>query len=140
MITTDVIASLIGSAWPSSHTPVNIMSGFKKSGVYPVNSGAIDDRELAPSKAFQCLNKTTTDKGVREQYSSDCVVTKKPAGVSDGAETLQPSDDLTIKITNLQLNDVESHNLLFTPEQERLYEHRFQERYDMKDPSYEAWV
>ena len=67
MITTDIIASLIRSAWPSSHTPVSIMSGFKKSGVYPLNPGAIDDRELAPSKAFQCPNKTTTDKGVREQ-------------------------------------------------------------------------
>ena len=77
MITTDVISSLIGSAWPSLHTPVNIMSGFKKSGVYSFNSGAIDDRELAPSKAFQHPNKMTTDKSVEEQYPSDYVVTKK---------------------------------------------------------------
>ena len=88
VITTDVIASLIGSAWSSSHTSVNIVSGFKKSGVYPLNPGAIDDRELAPSNTFQHPNKTITDKGAREQYSGDCVVTKKPAGVSDGAETL----------------------------------------------------
>ena len=32
------------------------------------------------------------------------------------------------------------HDLLFTPEQERLYKHCFQEGYDVKDPSYEAWV
>ena len=141
VITTDVIASPIGSAWPSLHTPVNIMNGFKKSGVYPFNLGSIDDRELAPSKAFQHLNKMITDKGVIEQYPSDYVVTKKPpVEVSDGAETLQPSDHLTIKLTNMQVNDVESHDVLFTTEQERLYEHRFQEGYDVKDPSYEAWV
>ena len=40
----------------------------------------------------------------------------------------------------MKLNDVESHDLLFTTEQERLYERRFQEGYDVKDPSYEAWV
>ena len=66
-----------------------------------------------------------------------CGYKKTAVGVSDGAKTLQPSDDLTIKLTNLQLNDVESHN---PPEQERLYEHRFHEGCDVKDPSYEAWV
>ena len=69
------------------------------------------------------------------------MITKKPpVEVSDGAETLQPSDDLTIKLTNLQVNDVESHDVLFTTEQERLYECRFQEGYDVKDPSYEVLV
>ena len=142
VITTDVKASPIGSAWPSLHTPVNIMSGFKKSGgVYPFNLGAIDDRELTLSKAFQHLNKVITDKDIREQYPSDYVITKKPpVEVSGGAKTLQPNDDLTIKLTNLQVNDVESHDVLFTTEQERLYECRFQEGYDVKDPSYEVLV
>ena len=139
VITTDVIASLIGSAWPSSHTPVNIMSGFRKSDIYPLNPGAIDDRDLAPSKAFQCPKKTNSDEGVKEQSSSDGVVTKNPAAVVD-CELQQPSDDLAIKLTNLQLDDVQSDDLLFTPEQERLYEQRFQEGYDLKDPNYEAWV
>ena len=32
VITTDVIASLVGKAWSLAFTPVNIMAGFKKSG------------------------------------------------------------------------------------------------------------
>ena len=28
---------------------------------------------------------------------------------------------------------------VFTPEKRRLYEHRFQEGYDFRDPEYEAW-
>lgn len=52
VITTDILASLLGQAWPESVTPVNVMSGFKKSGIYPLNPGEISDRELAPSRAF----------------------------------------------------------------------------------------
>ena len=50
VITTDVIASLLADAWPQSITPINIMSGFKKSGTYLLNPWEIKDRDLAPSK------------------------------------------------------------------------------------------
>lgn len=38
-ITTDQIAGLIGTAWPQSLTPVNIMSGYKKCSIYPLKLG-----------------------------------------------------------------------------------------------------
>ena len=50
VITTDIIASLV--AWPLSVTPVNIMSGFKKTGAFPLNPGEVTDRYLAPSHAL----------------------------------------------------------------------------------------
>ena len=52
VITTEQIAGLVGRAWPQSLTPVNIMSGFKKCGIYPLNPGEITDRQLAPSTLF----------------------------------------------------------------------------------------
>ena len=52
VITTDVLASLLAQAWPESVTPVNVMSGFRKCGIYPLNPGQISDRQLAPSRAF----------------------------------------------------------------------------------------
>ena len=52
VITTDVIAALVGEAWPLSVTPLNIMSGFKKCGINP---GEVKDRQLAPSKAVHLL-------------------------------------------------------------------------------------
>ncbi len=52
VITTDVLAFLVAEAWPHSLTPLNIMGGFKKCGAYPINPGAVSDRQLAPSKAF----------------------------------------------------------------------------------------
>ena len=94
VITTAVIASLVADAWPHSLTPLNILSGFKKCGIHPLNPGEVNDRQLAPSKALR-------------------------------AEKSQP--------------DKEPDNL-FTREQESLYKRRFEEGYDVHDPSYIAWL
>ena len=53
VITTDKLASLVAKAWPNSFTAVNVMSGFKKSGIYPLNPGQVTDQQLAPSKALR---------------------------------------------------------------------------------------
>ena len=52
VITVDVLASLVGEAYPLSFTPLNIMSGFKKSGVWPINPGEAIDRRTDPSRAL----------------------------------------------------------------------------------------
>ena len=51
VVTTDKLASLVAAAWPLSYTPVNIMAGFKKSGVFPINPSEVTDRQTMPSKA-----------------------------------------------------------------------------------------
>lgn len=51
VIRSENIASLLAHAWPRSVTPVNIMSGFHKCGIHPLNPGVIDDRQTAPSQA-----------------------------------------------------------------------------------------
>ena len=51
VITSDVIASLVGEVWPQSPTPLNIMGGFRKCGIYPLNPRAVTDRQLALSCA-----------------------------------------------------------------------------------------
>ena len=47
VVTADVLASLVGKAWPRS---VSIMSGFRKCGIQPFNPGEVGDRALNPSK------------------------------------------------------------------------------------------
>jgi len=56
VVTTEAVASLLAVAWPLSVTPVNIMAGFKKCGIYPLNPGEVTDRQIAPSKAV-CVMK-----------------------------------------------------------------------------------
>ena len=70
MVTTEVIASLIGRAWSLSFTPVNIMAGFRKSGAYPLNPGVIDDRQVAPSLAVNPCNRVSVT-GVKNCPSSE---------------------------------------------------------------------
>jgi hypothetical protein len=53
VVTAHSIAGLVGEAWPRVFTPINIMSGFKKSGIYPFNPGEVSDRMLAPAKAVR---------------------------------------------------------------------------------------
>ena len=51
VVCSENLASLLAVAWPQSATPVNIMSGFCKCGIHPLNPGVIDDRQTAPSQA-----------------------------------------------------------------------------------------
>ena len=99
VITTDILASLVAIAWPQSHTILNIMSGFKKTGIYPFNPSAVEDRQTDPSRAFR--------------------VDDEHPPVSDSEQLDSP---------------------LFTVEQETLFAKRFEEGYDLKDPTYVAWL
>ena len=38
VVTTNIIASLVGKAWPLSMAPMNIFSGFRKTGIHPLNT------------------------------------------------------------------------------------------------------
>ena len=98
VITSDKLAFLVAEAWPLSLTPLNIMSGFKKTGIYPINPSEVTDREFAPSKLFQ-------------------------QQTQDGSA----SDSLTEKS-------------LFSPDKVDLYKKRYEEGYDLNDPSYMAWL
>ena len=50
VVTTDVLASLVGEAWPHSFTSLNILSGVKKCRFQPFNPGEVSDRQLYVSK------------------------------------------------------------------------------------------
>ena len=52
VVTEDILATLVGDAFTQLHTPLNILGGFKKAGIYPFNPGEVSDRQLAPSKAL----------------------------------------------------------------------------------------
>ena len=43
----------LSEALAQSHTPLNILGGFKKAGIYPFNPGEVSDRQLAPSTVFK---------------------------------------------------------------------------------------
>ena len=102
VITSDKLASLVADVWPLSLTPLNILSGFKKTGIYPINPSEVTDRQIAPSRPFK-------------------------QSLSESSQDGSTSDSGT-------------KNSLFTPEQVELYKKRYEEEYDLDDPSYTAWL
>ena len=62
VITVDILASLVGEVYTCAFTSSNIMSGFRKSGLFPLNPSVADDRQLAPSKAFRVKSHTDSEK------------------------------------------------------------------------------
>ena len=52
VVTTNHLAQLLAQAWPHAVTPINIMSGFKKCGIYPVYPEEISHWQLASSNVF----------------------------------------------------------------------------------------
>ena len=71
VVTVEVLASLIGRAWSQSLTPVNIMSGFCKCGIYPLNPGQIDDRQIAPSKVFSESTEKPSTESSANQFTEE---------------------------------------------------------------------
>ena len=66
VITNDRLASLVAEAWPHSFTALNVMSGFKKCGIFPLNPSEISDRQIAPSKGVCYQTVAESDQKVDE--------------------------------------------------------------------------
>ena len=114
-ITTDNIAALVGAAWSHSMTPMNIMAGFRKAGAYPLNPGVIEDRQIAPSLGVTPFNKSPS-------LSSDSY--DSPPSSSSSSNTAH----------------VVSSTEPFSLEEEKLYQARYEECYDLRDPRYAEWL
>ena len=49
------LAAIVAEAWPKAENPINIFSGFRKTGVIPLNPGEVTDRYTAPAKVYSLL-------------------------------------------------------------------------------------
>ena len=56
-----MLASLVAEAWSVSFTALNILSGFKKCGIFPINPSEISDGQIGPSKAVCCHARADTN-------------------------------------------------------------------------------
>ena len=86
------------------------MAGFRKSGVYPLNPGIIEDRQVAPSLAVNpsCSRESVTD--VKSFPGSE--------------NTYSPSSEVSD----------------FSSSQEALFRKKYEEGYDVPDPAYRQWL
>uniref|UniRef100_A0A1X7TFC6 DDE-1 domain-containing protein n=1 Tax=Amphimedon queenslandica TaxID=400682 RepID=A0A1X7TFC6_AMPQE len=97
VVTVDVIASLVGEAYPASFTPMNIMKGFKKTGVWPINPGEVTDRQIAPSKAYSTHQSTPEPRNISDQLQGSLLFSPKLEAFSSShlsSERSKASSDL----------------------------------------------
>ena len=97
VVRSENLASLLAVAWPQSMTPINIMSGFRKCGLYPLNPGSIDDRQTAPSRAVCASPETPTSTSPGIASSTDStpesgLTTISPTSLSCGGGASSLSD------------------------------------------------
>lgn len=84
------LAELGGSAFMKAATPINIASGFRVSGVWPLNKDVFDDDEYMPSSVSdRAAPQETTDSSLPQPSSSDAG-THMPQPSSSGADIFMP--------------------------------------------------
>ena len=124
VITTEQIASLVGIAWPQALTPVNIMSGFKKCGIYPLDPGVVTDRQLAPSTLFHSSSSPTSSPGNKPDTSSDASSFNRPDTSPDASSVTRTS---SVGRSDLSDRDLE-------------YRKKYEEGYDIYTEDYLQWI
>ena len=97
--TTEDVPEVIAQAWPQSLTPINLMSGFRKTGIHPLNPGCIHDRECAPSKGIAPeVELEVSDSANSSENSIENSMETHVGSVSSGSQSAlsQAMDDLFI--------------------------------------------
>ena len=125
VVTAEILASMVGQAYPAAFTPVNVLSGFKKTGIYPFNPSSIDVQQLAPSTALSDKARCTTvpeqPTSVDGRRSSETTVPEQPTSV-DGrrsSETTVPEQPTSVD--GRRSSETELETILFSPEKEELF-------------------
>ena len=112
-------SKLLNTAWAKTMSPSIISSGFRRSGIYPFNPDAIDY-----GMAADVASDTGKDKD------------KQATEVSHNNEELCSSE----QCGNEEETPVRPSEQQFTPEQEELFNRRYEENYDIPDPIYLEWL
>lgn len=63
--------SLVAEAWPVSYTALNVMAGFKKCGIFPLNPSQVTDKQLMPSVGVKPKQKDVDPSAEKERPVSD---------------------------------------------------------------------
>lgn len=94
VVTSEAIAGILAQAWPQSMTPVNIMSGFRKCGIYPLNPGEVADRMTAPSTVF-ATRMADTDTSASISEGSTISISEHHSDVYVKSSSDRPSTSLS---------------------------------------------
>ena len=75
------------------------MGGFRKTGVYPINPGAIDDKMLSPCEAFQ-QQKPMSEQEASEAATDNTLFIAEQQHFQEGYDLRDPEYEAWLKITH----------------------------------------
>ena len=96
VITEADLAGLIGKAWPLALTPNNLISGFTKTGIYPLNPGRITNHSKAPSTVFSADSEATSSPD-QSQNSSTIQSSSEAKQTSSSQQDPSSTDSTSIE-------------------------------------------
>ena len=147
---------LFSQAWCRVVTPANVIAGFRRAGLYPLNPNAISLTEDTSSDMCSTPSRyevNSSDQDASHQTSpSSAVITT--LSVDNTAVTGDSTPSCTATESSQCLPNVAapSHsstagdisdrtsNTVFSAEQEEHFERRYEGGYDLPDPVYEEWL
>ena len=96
---------------------------------------------LSPSLAFNQQQQTISPNPEQPNTSSDKAATSPSTGASvDSSSKLVQEESPSSSKSDHESTSVKTACSLYTAEQQKLYERRYEEGYDVQDPEYEAWL
>ena len=104
VITSGVIASLVGTTWVEYVIPVNILGGFKKSGIFPLNQSEVSDRMLVPSVNFNPSISDSASSSTSPTFTADLYEQR----LSEGYDLHDPQYELWVKENQPSSSDTDS--------------------------------
>ena len=132
---------LFSQAWCNAVIPANVMSGFRKAGVYPFNPNAITIIENTSMDSSSTPSRDESGDMPSTSTSTDATTPPISNAVAVNSSTLPtPTDSTTAAGTlNQPSSEVES-DFTYSADQEELNKRRYQEGYDLPDAMYEEWL
>ena len=133
---------LFSQAWCLAVTPVNIISGFRRAGVYPLDRNVLTLTEVCnpptalESEALSSSNTTTVASVINVEITP--VSTMPSAAHTDLDESADVPAGTSAMNTQLDSAAVSVENL--SAEEVERFERRYNEGFDLPDPVYQAWV
>ena len=106
--TSEDILIILSEAWSKSMTPVNLMSGFRKSGIHPLNPSYIYDQVFAPSIAT-CPSEQSESPVPSLTEGSATMAEDGANTAEDDANTVEDSANMTEDNPAESVDSLENH-------------------------------
>lgn len=118
-------------------TPDTIRSGFKATGVYPINHHAVKiSGERSPTRKSVGIEGIAKSNGISYLPQYRPHTSQKHVSFASSPVVLSPPTSLSpLSPLSLQLSSIQ-----FTAEEEQRFQTRYEEGYDIPDPRYDQWL